>query len=251
MDNENLQQPLENNQEVVDNTQENQQESQQQEVQEQPKESFQAKNFRELREKALAVQRERDEYARKLSEYEAARNQAPSAPSNGTNDQDDDIVIAPDELAEGKHLQKVAKKIKNLEDQLKQYQQQSTVSQAEVKLRSEFADFEQVFSKENIETLNMLHPEIAQTLDESKDVYRKAKSAYLFIKQMGISDNAYKQDKELVQRNAAKPKPLASIAPQQGGDGALSRANAFANGLTDDLKQQLYKEMMEARMRPR
>jgi hypothetical protein len=53
-------------------------------------------------------------------------------------------------------------------------------------------------------------------------------------------------DKLRAQKNAAKPKPLASVNPQQG-DSPLSKANAFANGLTDDLKKQLRKEMEDAR----
>lgn len=36
------------------------------------------------------------------------------------------------------------------------------------------------------------------------------------------------------------------LSPQQG-DSPLSKANAFANGLTEDLKKQLQKEMFEAR----
>ena len=56
----------------------------------------------------------------------------------------------------------------------------------------------------------------------------------------------YKTDRELAQKNASKPKPLASVSPQQG-DSPLSRANAFANGLTNELKAQLRKEMEEAR----
>ncbi len=49
-----------------------------------------------------------------------------------------------------------------------------------------------------------------------------------------------------IQKNASKPKPLASVNPQQG-DSPLSRANAFANGLTEELKDQLRKEMSESR----
>lgn len=213
------------------------------EKQPEQKDSFQAKNFRELKEKAFAVQRERDELSRRLQEMEAKNKPQPLPEPI-----DDDIVIGPDELAEGKHLNKMNKKMKQLEDQLKAYQQQSSLSNAETRLRSEFQDFDKVFTRENIETLAMLEPDIAHTLDQSTDSYRKAKSAYLFIKKMGIApEDNYKEEKELIQRNAAKPKTLASIAPQQGSEGALSRANAFANGLTDELKQQLYKEMMEAR----
>jgi hypothetical protein len=53
-------------------------------------------------------------------------------------------------------------------------------------------------------------------------------------------------DRAAAQKNASKPKPLASVSPQQG-DSPLSRANAFANGLTPELQKQLRQEMEEAR----
>ena len=64
---------------------------------------------------------------------------------------------------------------------------------------------------------------------------------------MGIyREDNYSKDRDKAQSNASKPKPLASVSPQQG-DSPLSRANAFANGLTDELKSQLRKEMEQAR----
>ena len=49
-------------------------------------------------------------------------------------------------------------------------------------------------------------------------------------------------DKEKVKTNIYKPHPAASLSPQPG-DNPLTRANAFADGLTDQLKEQLRKEM--------
>ena len=67
------------------------------------------------------------------------------------------------------------------------------------------------------------------------------------VKKLGISEQVMvdNQGKATAQRNAAKPRPTASISPQQG-ETPLSRANAFANGLTEEMKKQLYKEMLEA-----
>jgi hypothetical protein len=64
---------------------------------------------------------------------------------------------------------------------------------------------------------------------------------------MGIAPGAStNQDKERAERNLAKPRPLASVAASQGNDSPLQRANAFANGLTEELKAQLHKEMIES-----
>lgn len=204
---------------------------------------IQANNFKAMRQKIAAAERERDEFARRLKEIEAnpMRKYEPTEP-----DEDLDFNIAPDDLAEGKHLSKVAKKIRNLENQLRSYQQNTVAVTAETRLKTEFPDIEKVVSAENIQTLRDMYPEIAETLNSSNDLYTKAKAAYTMIKKFGIhAEDNYIQDKQLAQRNAAKPKPLASVAPQQG-ESPISRANAFANGLTEELKAQLRKEMDEA-----
>ena len=55
-------------------------------------------------------------------------------------------------------------------------------------------------------------------------------------------------DKAKAVINAQKPRPLTSISPQQG-DSPLSKANAFANGLTPELQAQLLKEMKQSMKR--
>jgi hypothetical protein len=226
-------------------TQEQIQDTEQQRSQDhQKKESIQAKNFRELREKAEAIQRERDEALRRLQEYEAQlKQQAPHA----SQEEDDELNIAPDELAEGKHLSKVGRKIKKLEQQLQQYQQSAQEAAIEARIKSQFPDFDNVVTKENIEALRLLEPEFAETLNASSNLYAKAVSAYKMIKKAGIiQEDTYTYDKQRALKNTTKPRPLASVSPQQG-ESPLQRANAFANGLTDELKSQLLREMMEAR----
>lgn len=209
----------------------------------QAKESPADRNFRALRQKAERIERERDEALRKLQEVEAARQPNPAA-----TQEDVEINIGDDDLAEGKHLRKVSTKMKRLEEELKQYKQQASLSAIEIKLKSQYPDFDKVVSKDNIEALKDSYPELAATLSASSDVYATAVSAYTMIKKFGIAQEEapYDAEKILAQRNAAKPRPLASVSPQQG-DTPLSRANAFANGLTDELKAQLRKEMEDAR----
>lgn len=200
------------------------------------------KNLRLLREKATRIERERDEAIRRLQEIEARSTQAAPQP------EDDDFHIGPDELAEGKHLTKVVKKIRKLEEELKGYRAQASVDTTEARLKSQYPDFDKIVTKEHIETLRDMYPEIAQTIHSSPDLYSRAASAYTIIKKMGIyqDTSALDADRASAQRNSYKPKPTASIAPQQG-DSPLSKANAFANGLTQELKDQLLKEMQAAR----
>lgn len=210
-----------NDAEVAQEQQEQQQAIAQQQS---PKELNEERNFRALREKADRIQRERDEALVRLKHYEASQNVESEA-----------LNLGPDDLAEGKHLNKVENKIRALEQQL-----------MESKLRAQYPDIDSVVNDDTIAILKSKHPELAQTIGANKNLYSQAVTAYTMIKQLGISQDAtYDADKNLAQRNASKPKPLASVAPQQG-DTPLSRANAFANGLTDELKKQLHREMIEA-----
>lgn len=187
-------------------------------------------NIRTLREKSEKIARERDELARRVQELESLSNKK----------QEEDINIAHDDLVEGKHIKQVTSELK----QLKSHLAEITVKN---KLQSSYPDFEAVVTPDNINTLRESYPELAATIAASSDLYSKAVSAYTMIKKMGIMPDKYAEhQKELVDKNSNKPRPLTSIAPQQG-DSPLSHANAFANGLTDTLKEQLRKEMFAHR----
>lgn len=192
-----------------------------------------ARNFRAIREAKERVERERDELYNRLKQIEA--RQAPTP--------EDDINLRPDDLVEWRVVQK---KINQLEQKFSQAQQQTQEHTVEARLKAQYADFDQVVNKDTIETLRLTHPEIAQTINESTNLYSKAVSAYTMIKKLGIIPDAdVKRDMQRAQANISKPKPLASINPQQA-DSPLSHANAFANGLTKELQEQLRKEMMQA-----
>jgi len=233
-----------NDQKVEEMAQPAEQETQSQETQSQV-ETDRAKNFRALRQTKERAEKERDNALIRLQEYERQISERQIAAQH-VQEENYDINLGEDELAEGKHLKKVAAHIKKLESQLKNYQQQASNIGTESRLKSQYPDFDDVVCKDNIELLRNTYPEIAQTINSSTDLYSKAVSAYTMIKKLGIQQNDnFQPQKDLAQKNAAKPKPLTSMSPQQG-DSPLSYANAFANGLTEDLKKQLYREMIEA-----
>lgn len=196
------------------------------------------RNFRTLRENAVRYQRERDEAMARLAAIEEAK-QAQNP------EEDNSINLNPDDIVEGKHISKVSNEIKKLKAELNNYKNQSYVATTEIRLKTEFPDFDAVVTKENIETLKAMDPELAETIAANPNIYSKAKVTYNQIKRMGIVNNAYDADKAKAASNLAKPRPLASVNPQQG-DSPLSKANAFANGLTDDLKKELWRDMQEA-----
>lgn len=201
-------------------------------------------SFKAIREAKEKAERERDVYMKhalelemKYKQQEQDRKQIPVV----QEEQEVDLDIDEDSLVDGKHLKAVASKIKRLEAQLEQ-------RSIEDKIRSQFPDFEKVVSAENVEKLNQQFPEIAQMLKDTGDIMAKASAAYSVIKKFGIHKDVYQSDKAKAQANAAKPRPLASVNPQQG-DSPLSKANAFANGLTPELQEQLRREMYESRQK--
>ncbi len=202
------------------------------------KEAPYKESWKILREKAEKAERRARELEEALQAQQQQRQQ------HQPQDQEDP-ELAPDDLVEAKY---VNKKIKKLEQQLYQQQQQSYEAAIEAKLKIQYPDFDKIVNQETIAMFKTVEPELAATVNASPDLYAKAVSAYKMIKKLGIAvEDTFQEQKALVQKNAAKPKPMASVSPQQG-DSPLSKANAFANGtLTDDLKKQLWKEMNEVR----
>lgn len=210
-------------------------------------ETDQARNFRAIREKAKQAERERDEALKLIREMTAAQKKQEEVHVHDHDDEPDTFGMNPDDLVEGKHLSKVAKEMKALKDQLRSYQQQSNLTATEARLKAQYPDLDKVLSADNIETFRYAYPELASTVDSAQDIYTKAVSAYTMIKKFGIyQEPGASVEKEVSKKNLSKPRPMASVSPQQG-DSPISRANAFANGLTKDLQEQMWKEMKQAR----
>lgn len=199
-------------------------------------ETQQEKNFRNLRNQNEALQKERDEYYRLLKQMELQKKQQIE---EGT-------PLAPDDLVEWKHVQRELNKVK---EELNSYKQQSYQYSAEAKLKAQYPDFDRVVNESTIASLREQYPELAQSINSNPDVYSKASSVYTLIKKLDLapSDESL-LDRARMQENGKKPRPLSSISPQQG-ESPLSKANAFAQGLTDDLRKNLLREMQEAKKR--
>lgn len=204
-------------------------------------------SWKSVRDKLSRTERERDEYARIIEE--SKRIPLPEEPEE--KDVEDDALV------EGKHLSKIQKEVKKLKQELSQYKQQSARDTTEINLKAKYPDFDSIVSADNIAILRDQYPELAASINSNPDLYSKAVSAYTMIKKLsGAEDqrvgdqtqDLYLREKAAAIKNLAKPKPLVSIAPQQG-DSPLSRANAFASGLTPELKAELLKEMYAARSR--
>lgn len=199
-------------------------------------------SFNELKKAKTRAERERDEALERLRAYESSQRN-----KNVEPEEDLTLNIAPDEFAEGKHIAKLVKKVSRLEQQTREAEQRSYELAAEAKLKSQYPDIDRILSSQNITALRERHPELAYTLNANTDFYNKAVATYTMIKNMGIAGeselNAANEAK--IKANMAKPRSLSSLATQKA-DSPLSRVNAFAEGLTDDLAKQLRKEMVDA-----
>jgi hypothetical protein len=221
-------------------------ESIEEEIVEEIKETPNQRNIRSLREKAERTERaerERDEMMKRLYAYEQGVKPQVEKPVETEEDYLATLGIDADALAEGKHLKPLMKELRSLKNELNQYKKQTQQETIEVRLKTRFPDFDKVVSQSNLEMLRHANPELAEAILATPDQFKQATLAYQMVKQYGIyQEDNFTQEKVLAQKNAAKPKPLASVSPQQG-ESPMSKANAFANGLTSDLKAQLLREM--------
>jgi len=207
------------------------------------------KRLKVLMDKAARMEQERNEAMQRLQRLEEEAKSKWRAETQFTQSEsiDEEINLAPDELAEGKHLKAMQAKMRKMEDALRAQQQQSATVQAQALLKARHPDFDKIVSAENVAVLKELHPEIYQTLSSNNDLYTTGSSAYTIIKNLGIHvEDVYEQDRAKIQKNVAKPKALATISPQRA-ESPLSQANAFAQGLTPALQKQLMEEMQAAR----
>jgi hypothetical protein len=196
-------------------------------------------NFRALKAEKERLEYERNEAMRRLEEYERnARQQKP----------EEDYGIGPDEIAEGRHLRKLYEQNKILQQEIESIKHRTLEDTAEARISAKYPDFYSVVNSDSMAALRQADPEMADTLNDGRDLYKKAVSVYKAIKNLGVQTNGTEADKKRAQENMSKPRPLSSVSPQQG-DTPLSQANAFAQGLTPELKKQLWKEMEEARSR--
>lgn len=195
-------------------------------------------NFVQLRQQAEAAQRERDIMARELQEIRAKLE------PKTTQEPEPDIHINPDDFVEGKHLSAYDRKLKRLEQEMIAARKQAEQISSEALIRARYPDFDQVVTPEALQELQRDYPEIAATISTNTNLQTQAGAAYKIIKQLGTKAN-YNAEQAIIDKNQAKPKPMATLAPQHS-DSPLTHANAFANGLTDDLKARMYKEMEDA-----
>lgn len=213
-------------------------------------ESSKEQNLRFLRERAERAEREREEMMKYVMSLQQ-NQQSPIQKEKPVQEEPDfSLQVDDDALIEGKHAKQLAQEISSLKKTLKQYEQQSKRNDQqtiEMKLQSQFPDFNQVVTHDNLVKLRQINPDLADTILRNDDQYKQAKLAYEMVKQFGIyQDQSSVVEQALAKRNVNKPRPISSISPTQS-DSPISKVNAFANApLTKEFKRNLYEEMVQA-----
>lgn len=211
------------------------------EIQE-PVETPQQRNFKNLKsklketeDKLAEIERQRDE-AFRYAQMAQGYTQPPMS-------QQREEEIADDELIEARHLKTYQRK---MEERFKKYEADLQFQTTEAKIKARFPDFDDIVTTDSLKKLAKLEPEMARTLDSAQDLYSKAVSAYKLIKKLDSKDeDSYELDQIRVQQNVKKPRTATSIAPTQNVT-PLSRANAFNQPLTDEMKDKIIAEMEAA-----
>lgn len=214
----------------------------------QKKESDKEINMRNLRERAESERREKERLAQELEYYK----QQLEAKNKFVEEEPDDIGINDEDFAEGKHLNKVAKKIsqvrKELEATKKQLEEQAKMSalrEQEIRLQAKYPDIEQVVTPENLQELQRQEPAIANAIKYNPNLFEQGEIAYKMIKKLGIIPEP-NYESQIAKRNVAKPRSSNSINPQAG-ETPLQSAYSFQQGsLTKEMREKYFREMEEA-----
>ena len=184
-------------------------------------------NWAEARKKMDALDRQNREMAEELKKIkEPVRNA------------EEDFGIRDDDLIEGKHLKDLKKEIKALKSAL-EYQQSASV---ETRLQHKFPDFDDVVTKENLELLKETEPELAFSLSNTPDLFQQGVVAYKLLKGMKQQDDKLPEKKKALV-NSMKPVSANAVSKSS----AIGNAHLFENGLTPELKKQLWNEMQQAK----
>lgn len=210
--------------------------------QESPKES----SMRILRERAESAERRAQELERMVQ-----MNMSQQSNQKMQIAEEDDFDLSDDTYIEGKHLKKYVKslkqELKNTKKQFEEYNQQQALTQAEMRLKNQFNDFDAIVSKENLEKLQQQKPVLYRTILANTDIYDKGYAAYELIKSSGILSDQYQELDRKVEENRSKPRSAANASPQSG-DTPLTRMGDYDRRiLTEERKEQLRKQVEEAK----
>lgn len=206
-------------------------------VQQVPVESPADRNWKAMRERAEQAERRAQELERSIAQQQQPKQE----------EEDFNFGVDDDGLTEGKHLKKAYKSLKDDLKQTKKQLEQFNNMSAEMRLRSKFSDFDAVMTPENMKQLAIMKPAIARSIAANNDLYDQGETAYDAIRAFVKSESFESTDKR-IEENKQKPRSVASIAPQTAETPLTKVADYDRRVLTEERKEQLRRQVAEARM---
>ena len=181
----------------------------------------------------------RKQMREKEREIAELRDQVTGIAKKAAPAEEEDFGFKDDDLIEGKHLKNLKKEINQLKSELKQ-RDASTVDE---RLGLRFPDYAATLTKENIQLLHENEPELAKTLLKTTDPYEQSLLAYKYIKNfVPQREPTMTKEKQKAMENSKKPLSVQAVTKQS----AVGEAHRFENGLTPELKKQMWEEMKQA-----
>ena len=179
----------------------------------------------------------------KDQQIDELRKQFSSISQRNPNQEEEDELakLAEDDILTVAQAKKLAQKMaRNVAEEVIRKREASTVDE---RLSMKFPDYADVVTKENIELAEQLEPELAEAIGKMDDPYKQRVSAYKLLKRVAAKgDVGNSMEKKKAMANSQKPLSVNAVTKQS----AIGNAHLFENGLTPELKKQLYKEMREA-----
>lgn len=180
--------------------------------------------------------REKDRH--KMEELEAELNRL-----KGPKKEEEDILstLAKDDIITVEQAERLAEiRAKKVVEEAIKKRDASTVDE---RLQFKFPDYGDVVTKENIELAEQLEPELAEAIGKMEDPYKQRVSAYKLLKRVAANrDSGQSAEKKKALTNSQKPLSVNAVTKQS----AIGNAHLFENGLTKELKSQLWKEMQDS-----
>lgn len=191
-------------------------------------------NFKKLKDQNRELERRLEEMENKLKTPESKEPEI------------EDYDLRDDDITEGKHYKALKKQVKSLNEAILKERSERDKLVTEARLRATYPDIFNVITKENMEELANVEPELVESIISSPNTYAQHVSAYKLIKKYSIgTQDPYADDKARAQKNMSKPRSSASVSPRVG-ESPLAEAERFANGMTPEIQSQLLKEMEDA-----
>jgi hypothetical protein len=126
---------------------------------------------------------------------------------------DDNISIADDGLAEGKHIKKIEKRRARDTESLYKKIEQLENKLSEQALKNKHRDFDDIVTTENLQKLAEKKPALYRSIIANKDLADRGEVAHEAISTWILKPNVFQVEERKIEENRVKPRSAATVAP--------------------------------------